>query len=146
MKRWVLAAAAAVFAPAFAQQGVPSIPYESVPNLLKLPRDLHLGEAAGVAVNKQGHIFVFSRGNVSGPAFGATAAQLLEFDAGGKYLREIGKNLYSLAYAHVVRVDPEGNIWTFDKGSDTIVKFNPAGRVQMVFGRKQEASDDAEPH
>jgi hypothetical protein len=29
-----------------------------------------------------------------------------------------------------------------DKGSDMVVKFNPEGRVVMVFGRKQEASDE----
>jgi DNA-binding beta-propeller fold protein YncE len=29
-----------------------------------------------------------------------------------------------------------------DKGSDMVIKFNPAGRVVMVIGRKQEASDD----
>jgi DNA-binding beta-propeller fold protein YncE len=29
-----------------------------------------------------------------------------------------------------------------DKGSDMVVEFNPAGRVAMVFGRKQEASDE----
>src|SRR5262249_39140367 len=32
-----------------------------------------------------------------------------------------------------------------DKGSDMIIKFDPAGRVQMVFGRKKEASDEAAP-
>ena len=41
-------------------QSVPEIPYESVPNLLKLPPHLYLGEACGVAVNSKGHIFVFS--------------------------------------------------------------------------------------
>src|SRR5208282_1162520 len=49
------------------------------PNLLKLPPDLYLGEASGVAINSKGHIFVFSRGNTTGPAYGATAAQILEF-------------------------------------------------------------------
>jgi hypothetical protein len=29
-----------------------------------------------------------------------------------------------------------------DKGSDMVIKFNPEGRVVMVFGRKQEASDE----
>ena len=29
-----------------------------------------------------------------------------------------------------------------DKGSDMVIKFNPEGRVAMVFGRKQEASDE----
>jgi len=40
-----------------------------------------------------------------------------------------------------VRIDPKDSIWVTDKGSDMVVKFNPAGRVEMVFGRKQEASD-----
>ena len=34
------------------------------------------------------------------------------------------------------------NIWVTDKGSDMVIKFNPEGRVDMVFGRKQEASDE----
>ncbi len=29
-----------------------------------------------------------------------------------------------------------------DKGSDMVIKFDPQGRVAMVFGRKQEASDE----
>ena len=29
-----------------------------------------------------------------------------------------------------------------DKGSDMVIEFNSAGRVLMVFGRKQEASDE----
>src|SRR5580704_16618111 len=56
---------------------VPEIPYDSVPNFLKLPPDIYLGEVSGVAVNSKKHIFVFSRGNTTGPAYGATAAQLL---------------------------------------------------------------------
>jgi len=118
------------------------IPYDSAPNFLKLPADLYLGEASGVAVNSKGHIFVFSRGNTTGPAYGATAAQILEFGPDGRYLREIGHNLYAWSFAHTVRVDKDDNIWAVDKGSDMIIKFNPQGRVTMVFGRKKEASDE----
>ncbi len=83
---------------ALAQDAVPTIAYESVPNLLKLPDDMHLGEVAGVAVNLKGHIFVYSRGGSSaGPAYGNTASQLLEFNPNGKFVREIGKNLYAWA-------------------------------------------------
>ena len=128
-------------AAAFAQS-VPEIPFESTPNLLKLPADLHLGEASGVAVNSKGHIFVYSRGNTTGPAYAATASQILEFGPDGRYIREIGHNLYAWSFAHCVRVDKEDNIWAIDKGSDMIIKFNPAGRVIMVFGRKKEASDE----
>src|SRR5689334_18408806 len=73
----------------FAQQAVPEIPFDSVPNFFKLPADLHLGEASGVAVNSKGHVFVFNRGNTIGPAYAATAAQVLEFGPDGKYIREV---------------------------------------------------------
>jgi hypothetical protein len=125
-----------------AQSPVPEIAYESVPGFLKLPPELYFGEVAGVAVNSKGHVFVFSRGGTTGPAYGAAAAQLLEFDGNGRYVREIGKNLYAWSYAHAVRVDRNDNIWAIDKGSDMIIKFNPEGRVVMVFGRKKEASDE----
>jgi len=110
--------------------------------LFKLPQNIYFGEASGVAVNSKGHIFVFSRGNTTGPAYGAAAAQLLEFDANGNYVREIGHNLYAWSYAHTVKVDAHDDIWATDKGSDMVVEFNPEGRVIMVLGRKQEASDE----
>jgi len=127
---------------AWAQEAVPTIPFDSVPDVLKLPADLYLGEVTGVAVNSKGHIFVLSRGNTTGPAYAAAAAQLLEFDTDGRFLREIGKNLYAWSFGHSVRVDPQDNIWAVDKGSDMVIRFNPEGRVTMVFGRKQEASDE----
>jgi streptogramin lyase len=144
MRRTWLAASAGLLwsALAAAQTSPPEIPFESVPDFLKLPIDMHLGEVAGIALNSKRHIFVFQRGNTAGPAYGAAAAQLLEFDANGKFLREIGHNLYAWSYAHQVRIDRHDDIWVADKGSDMVVEFNPQGRVMMVFGRKPEASDD----
>lgn len=146
--RYVLALFACVLAFAWfgaAQQIVPEIPYDSNADFLKLPENLHMGEASGVAVNSKGHVFVYSRGSTAaGPAYGAAAAQVFEFDANGKYVREIGKGLYAWAFAHTVRVDREDNVWAVDKGSDMIIKFNPQGRVSMLFGRKKEASDKEE--
>ena len=37
--------------------------------------------------------------------------------------------------------DRQDNIWIADKGSDTIVKIKPDGHVDMVFGRRAEASE-----
>jgi len=118
------------------------IQFDSAPDPLKLPSDLHFGEVTGVAVNSRGHVFVLSRGNTTGPAYAAAATQLLEFDRDGKFVREIGRNLYAWSFGHTVRADSRDNIWVTDKGSDMVVKFNPQGRVAMVFGRKQEASDE----
>jgi len=145
MYRSSFAALALLASSLFAQSDPPQIPFDADINFLKLPTDLYLGEVAGVAVNSRRHIFVFSRGNATGPAYGATASQLLEFAPNGAFIREIGKNLYAWSYAHSVKVDKEDNIWAIDKGSDMIIRFNPQGRVTMVFGRKKEASDEAGP-
>jgi len=131
-----------LFASTALAQQPPEIHFRSVPDLLQLPPDLYLGEATGVAVNSKGHIFVFSRGSTTGPAYAAAAAQLLEFAPDGKFIREIGHHLYAWSFGHTVKVDKEDNIWVTDKGSDMVIKFNPEGRVVMVFGRKQEASDE----
>ena len=104
---------------------------------------MNFGEVPGVAVNSKGHVFVFTRSNsASGPAYAPTAAQLLEFGPKGEFIREIGKGLYGWSFAHTVRIDKDDNIWAVDKGSDMVIKFNPAGRVAEVFGRRKESADD----
>ena len=120
----------------------PLIPYDSAPNPLHLPANVYFGEVSGVALNSKGHVFALSRGNTTGPAYGAAATQLLEFDPNGRFVREIGHNLYAWSFAHTVKVDRHDNVWVTDKGSDMVIKFTPDARVDMVFGRKQEASDE----
>ncbi|HTS84472.1 MAG TPA: peptidyl-alpha-hydroxyglycine alpha-amidating lyase family protein [Usitatibacter sp.] len=143
MLRRLAALAAALTLPAWGESPVPVIAFDSVPNPVRLPKDVYFGEVTGVATNSEGHVFVFSRGGTSGPAYAAAAAQLFEFDADGNFIREIGKNLYAWSFAHSVRIDKDDNIWAVDKGSDMVVKFDGKdARVMMVFGRKQEASDE----
>jgi hypothetical protein len=102
----------------------PEIQFDSVLNFLNLPPNLYFGEVAGFAVNSKGHVFVFSRGNTTGPAYAAAAAQLIEFDTRGKYVREIGHNLYAWSFAHAVRIDAEDNIWAADEdtGPSSIIR------------------------
>jgi len=109
----------------------PDIPYDSVANFLKLPPDLYLGEGIGVARNSKGNVFVFTRSGES--------SRLFEFDPTGKFVREIGRGLYGFQMAHAVRVDPQDNIWVVDEGTDMVIKFNPAGRVVMLLGRRPES-------
>jgi 6-bladed beta-propeller len=136
-------AAGLAIPPAFADSpAVPSIAYDSIPDPVHLPKDVYFGECSGVSLNSHGHIFVLSRGNSTGPAYGAAAAQLLEFAPDGRFMREIGHNLYAWSFAHSVKIDRQDNIWVTDKGSDMVIKFTPDGRVAMVFGRKQEAADE----
>jgi hypothetical protein len=96
VKRHLFAVAMLLAGSAFAQQRTPEISFTSVPEYPNLPAGMNFGEVPGVAVNSRGHVFVFSRSNsANGPAFGAAAAQLFEFDQKGNFVREIGKDLYA---------------------------------------------------
>ena len=127
-----------------AQLTVPEIAYDAV-DPIKLPDNLYLGEAVGVATNSKGNIFVYTRtGNPAATlgtrrTFARSAARLFEFDPSGKFVREIGQDLYGFVFAHTVRVDRQDNIWVVDEGSNMVIKFDPAGRVLMTMGRKPEA-------
>jgi NHL repeat len=100
-----------------------------------------IGEAVGVSKNSQGHVFVFTRSGNVGPAKGATASQLFEFDQTLKFVKQWGQDNYAASFAHTVRVDKHDNVWMTDEGANMIVKFNPQGMVSMVLGRKTEAID-----
>ena len=134
---WLLAGLAT---PALAQS---EIAYTSA-DILKLPRDMYLGEVAGVATNSKGDIFVHVRnGNPTASLGGARAfafsgTQLLQFDASGRFVREIGANTYGFQVAQQVRIDPQDNVWAVDAYSGMIIKFYPAGRVALLLGRKPE--------
>jgi len=129
----LLSAPALVFAQAKAKaQNVPDIPYDSVPNFLKMPPNIYLGEGIGVASNSKGHVFVYTRSGET---------RLFEFDQNGNYVREVGAGNYGFAFAHAVRVDPQDNIWAVDEGTNMIIKFNPQGRVVMTMGRRPEGVD-----
>ena len=125
---------------------LPRIPYESVPLRLHTPADRTIGETVGVALNSQGHIFVYTRTGNVGPAKGATAAALFEFDHNGNWIREWGQGSYAWSFAHEVEIDRYDNVWVTDEGSNMVVKFNPEGEVEMVLGRKAEAIDYIEEY
>src|SRR5215472_10499203 len=99
----ILVAAMALFAwPVRAQISVPEIPFDSAPNLLKMPDNIVMGEAVGVATNSEGHIFVYTRDGLLGYTVGTSrqfgrgaAARLYEFDEKGNFMREIGKGTYA---------------------------------------------------
>ena len=86
----------AVFAsaPVFAQPRAaayataPDIPFESVPNFLKMPEGLYLGEGIGVAVNSERHVFVYTRRDDT---------RLLEFDQDVNFVKEWGVGLYGFS-------------------------------------------------
>ena len=125
---------------------VPLIPFESVPNFFRITPDMNFGETLSVAVNSKGNIVVINHPGTatSGPLYGNATTQLWEFDSNGKFLHEIGKGVYGLGYAHSVRFDKYDNLWVVDKGTNSIMKFNPAGYVLMNLGRRPEGYEGFE--
>ena len=123
---------------------VPEIPFDSDTSFLKYSADMNLGEVLAIAVNSKGRIAVLNHpgSSTSGPLYGNASTQLLEFDAAGKYLREIGKNVYGLGYGHGLRFDREDTLGVVDKGTQVVTKFNPAGYVTLNLGRRSEGPDE----
>ena len=122
----------------------PEIPWDSNTQFLKYSPDMNLGEVLGVAVNSKGRIAVLNHpgSSTSGPVYGNASTQLLEFDPSGKFIREVGKGVYGLAYGHGLRYDRLDNLWVVDKGTHAAVRFNPAGYVTLNLGRRSEGPDE----
>src|SRR6202795_3446821 len=127
------------------EQNTPQILYDAV-SLPLMPEGHTIGETEGVAVNSKKHLFVYTRSGNVGPARGAQAAELFEFDQTGKYVKEWGQNAYGFSFAHAIRFDKDDNLWVVDEGSNMVMKFNPQGLVTMVLGRKDEAIDYLEKY
>ncbi len=146
MRRFGLAVAIASALLAAAADGqVPEISFDSAPNLLKWPEHIHLGEAAGVATNSKGNLFIYTRTGGSFATLGGSrtfthgGSRLFEFAPGGKFVREIGQGVYGFLFAQALRVDPQDNIWIVDRGSNMVIKFTPDGHVALTLSRKPES-------
>ncbi|HEU0123356.1 MAG TPA: peptidyl-alpha-hydroxyglycine alpha-amidating lyase family protein [Bryobacteraceae bacterium] len=121
MKRLILlgcGAAALVFAQL---AGGPPLPVKLVSEWAKLPRGMYMGEASGVAVDKDDNVWVFNRGK----------APVMKFDKTGKLLDtwEI-----PVSASHGIKIDPEGNVWTVDVFGHSVKKWARDGRMLMVIG------------
>jgi DNA-binding beta-propeller fold protein YncE len=103
--------------------------------------------ASGVATDSKGHVFVYTRNSdpimvLGGSrAFAHGGSSLYEFGPDGKFVRQIGKQVYGFLAAQQVRVDAHDNIWVVDRYSDMVIKLNPQGEVAMLLGRKPESVD-----
>jgi hypothetical protein len=128
-----------------AQSAVPEIAFDSVADFLKTPADIYVGEVAGVGANSKGQIFVYTRTGHPYATLGDNrtfmhgGSRLLQFDQTGKFVRELGQDVYGFNAAIGLRVDPQDNVWTIDAAANQVVKFDASGRITLVLGRKPEA-------
>ena len=143
----LLLAAAACILPAAAQD----IAFSGSQPLV-LPHDTFMGSATGVATNSKGHVFVYTRNGSPTITLGGSrsfahgGSSLYEFGADGKFIRQIGKQVYGFLAAQALRVDAQDNIWAVDRYSSMVIKFHPDGTVAMLLGRKPESVDVPTPN
>ncbi len=111
--------------PASAQlKSGPPLPHKVVPDWARLPEGWNFGECGSVAVDAQDNVWVFHRGR----------NPVIQVDRNGKMLRAWGEG--SIVSAHGIRVDRAGFVWVVDVKGHAVMKFNPAGRLQMIIGRQ----------
>jgi len=144
MRHKLLLATALISGISAAAQAVPEIAFDAA-ETLKFPANIHLGEAAGVATNSKGDVFVYTRTGHPTISIGTArpfahgGSRLLQFDKSGKFVREIGQDSYGFLVAQQVRIDPQDNIWVVDQMSSMVMKFDTNGQIQLLLGRKSES-------
>ena len=109
---------------ALAATEAPDLGYRVDADWPSLPSGTHFAEVSAAAVDDDGNIYIFHRGE----------EPVMVFSREGKLLRSFGKGLFDSP--HGLRIDPEGNLWAADSGSHIVVKLSPQGRVLMVLGRR----------
>jgi DNA-binding beta-propeller fold protein YncE len=99
-----------------------------VPDWGKLPEGWRYVEAAGVAVDSNDHVYVFTRGE----------HPVIVFDRDGNFLRSWGEGL--VRRAHGITIGPDDEVWLTDDGNHTIRKFTPEGKLLLTIGDPDQPS------
>lgn len=110
----------------------PALPYVLDTAWPKLDANHQLQETAGLALEKDGKLLLFHRGD----------DPLLRLKPDGSFDSSFGKGLFQ--HPHGVRVDAEGNVWTADARNHLVLKHDRVGRVLTVLGRKGEAGESTD--
>jgi 6-bladed beta-propeller protein len=112
-------------------EAAPELPLEQTELVIKLPQSQDLGMVSWLARDpKTGVTWLIQRGDKADP--------VIAVDKEGGVLRSFGKGMYKVP--HAIRIDPEGNVWTVDAGSSTVIKFSPKGKklTQIDVGGQAE--------
>ncbi len=123
----------------------PTIRYEEVKDWPRLPTSVQLGEAAGVAVDMNGHVLVFhrpGRGFDTAATTKLTEPAVLEIDNDtGKLVQSWGADTFLVP--HGITSDQENNVFLTDVGLQQVFKFTHDGKPLLVLGEPRVGAWDA---
>jgi len=111
-------------------EAAPKLPLEQTALAVKLPQGQELGMVSWLARDpKTGVTWLIQRGDKADP--------VIAVDKEGRILHSFGKGLFTIP--HAIRLDLEGNVWTVDAASSTVIKFSPQGEklLQIDAGGQQ---------
>jgi len=143
MLKHVLLTTFCMAAAAFAQPNAAPNPYRTVEHWYHLPEGRTMGSTSGVAIAKDGHIWVAERCGANS-CRDSKLDPVMEFDSSGKLLRNWGGGMF--VFPHGLTIDKDGNLWITDgqgvegKGH-TVWKFTPDGKALMTLGKPGVAGD-----
>jgi sugar lactone lactonase YvrE len=107
----------------------PELDYVVAPTAVTLPAGTTMGATASVAFDRNGHLFVLTRGDKT----------FFEFNPDGTFIRSFGDKLFTRS--HGLRIDQEGNLWATDVGGHIVLKMTRDGQPLLTIGTKGEAGE-----
>jgi peptidylamidoglycolate lyase len=119
--------------------------YEEVKDWPRLPANVVMGEAAGVSVDMNGHVFVFHR---PGRGFDTAATEklksppVLELDAEtGTLINAWGADTFLVP--HGITIDQANNVFVTDVALQQVLKFTHDGKLLFALGEPRVGKWDA---
>ena len=103
--------------------------YEVVSGWEKLPPEHGWREVAGVAVDSQDRVYLFSRGD----------HPMNVFDRDGNFIKSWGEGVFTRA--HGVTLAPDGTLFCADDGDHTVRQCTLDGKVLMTVGTPGHAAE-----
>ena len=120
--------------------------YELINGWLQFPKDFHMGQVAGVSVDKNQNIVFFQRtgrkwtGPFPDSLISSNTIFIVDKET-GKVLNSWGANLFIMP--HGLTVDNDNNIWVTDVALQQVFKFNHEGQLLMKLGVAKTPGDDS---
>ena len=95
----------------------------------RVPAEMAMGEAVGVATDSQRRVYVFTRGE----------QPVLVFDHEGNFLQAWGAGQF--VRPHGICIAPDDSLYLTDDQDHTIRKYTPDGQLLMTMGTSGVGSD-----